>query len=206
MLKGPHLPLVSGLLVGATLGCTSSTVVLPVLQQMEAEEPVKVTLLLEASWGDVLAVLMVGLLLGLQSQTGPLAQGLAKRFLVQVGVALLFAVVAGILWSRLLHVLSEQRFWQVLTFSMVLVLYAGMEALGANGLIAVLERARCFLCPDAHREGRSRGRRKSNDSRRAPVGGDRERFAPACFGVRPSALPAHNHNPFASLAHRWCRR
>jgi potassium/hydrogen antiporter len=53
-------------------------------------------------------------------------------------VALLFAVVAGILWSRLLHVLSEQRFWQVLTFSMVLVLYAGMEALGANGLIAVL--------------------------------------------------------------------
>src|SRR5580704_2942650 len=138
MVKGLHLPLVSGLLVGAALGCTSSTVVLPVLQQMNAEEPVKVTLMLESSLGDVLAVLMVGLLLGLQSQTGPLAQGLAKRFLVQVGVALLFAVLAGILWSRLLHVLSEQRFWQVLTFSMVLVLYSGMEALGANGLIAVL--------------------------------------------------------------------
>jgi potassium/hydrogen antiporter len=105
---------------------------------VEAEEPVRVTLMLEASWGDVLAVLTVGLLLGLQSQTGPLAQGIAKRFLVQVGVALLFSVLAGILWSRLLHVLSEQRFWQVLTFSMVLVLYAGMEALGANGLIAVL--------------------------------------------------------------------
>jgi potassium/hydrogen antiporter len=138
MVKGLHLPMVSGLLVGAALGCTSSTVVLPVLKQMDAEQPVKVTLMLEASWGDVLAVLMVGLLLGLQSQTGTMAQGLAHRFLVQVGVALLFAVVAGILWSRLLHVLSEQRFWQVLTFSMVLVLYSGMEALGANGLIAVL--------------------------------------------------------------------
>lgn len=138
MVKGLHLSLVNGLLVGAALGCTSSTVVLPVLQQMEAEEPVKVTLMLEASWGDVLAVLTVGLLLGLQSQTGPLAQGIAHRFLVQVGVALLFSVPAGVLWSRLLHVLSEQRFWQVLTFSMVLVLYAGMEALGANGLIAVL--------------------------------------------------------------------
>jgi cell volume regulation protein A len=56
----------------------------------------------------------------------------------QVGIALLFTIPAGILWSRLLHVLSEQRFWQVLTFSIVLVLYAGMEALGANGLIAVL--------------------------------------------------------------------
>ena len=138
MVKGLHLSLVNGLLVGAALGCTSSTVVLPVLQQMDAEEPVKVTLMLEASWGDVLAVLMVGLLLGLQAQTGTMAGGLAHRFLVQVGVALLFAIVAGILWSRLLHVLSEQRFWQVLTFSMVLVLYSGMEALGANGLIAVL--------------------------------------------------------------------
>jgi potassium/hydrogen antiporter len=138
MVKGLHLSLGNGLLVGAALGCTSSTVVLPVLQQMDAEEPVKVTLMLEASWGDVLAVLMVGVLLGLQNQRGTMAQGLALRFLVQVGVALLFAVVAGILWSRLLHVLSEQRFWQVLTFSMVLVLYAGMEGLGANGLIAVL--------------------------------------------------------------------
>jgi cell volume regulation protein A len=138
IVKGLHLPLTDGLLIGAALGCTSSTVVLPVLQQMEAEEPVKATLMLEASWGDVLAVLTVGLLLGLGIAPGPLVQGLIQRFLVQVGVALVFSVAAGILWSRLLHVLSEQRFWQVLTFSMVLVLYAGMEALGSNGLIAVL--------------------------------------------------------------------
>ncbi len=138
VVKSLHMPLAIGLLVGATLGCTSSTVVLPVLQQMDAEEPVKVTLMLEASWGDVLAVLTVGLLLGLEYQSGPLAAGLAHRFLVQVGIALLFALMAGILWSRMLHVLSEQRFWQVLTFSIVLVLYGGMEALGANGLIAVL--------------------------------------------------------------------
>ena len=98
----------------------------------------KATLMLEASWGDVLAVLMVGLLLGLGSQSGPIVQGLIRSFLEQVGIALVFSVAAGILWSRLLHVLSEQRFWQVLTFSMVLVLYAGMEALGSNGLIAVL--------------------------------------------------------------------
>ena len=132
------LPWTDGLLVGAVLGCTSSTVVLPVLQQLHAEEPVRVTLMLEAAWGDVLAVLTVGLLLGIRSQGGAVAQGLVHGLLNQVGVALLFAVPGGILWSRLLHVLSEQRFWQVLTFSIVLVLYAGMEALGANGLIAVL--------------------------------------------------------------------
>ncbi len=128
------LPWTDGLLVGAVLGCTSSTVVLPVLQQLQAEEPVRVTLMLEASWGDVLAVLTVGLLLGMRSQGGAVAQGLVHGLWNQVGVALLFAIPGGVLWSRLLHVLSEQRFWQVLTFSIVLVLYAGMEALGANGL------------------------------------------------------------------------
>ncbi len=138
LVKVLHLPWMVGLMAGAALGCTSSTVVLPVLQQLGVEQPVKTTLVLEASWGDVLAVLTVGLLLGLKENAGPLATGLVRGFAVQVGLALVFAVAAGVLWSRLMHVLSEQRFWQVLTFSVVLVLYAGMEALGANGLIAVL--------------------------------------------------------------------
>ncbi len=51
---------------------------------------------------------------------------------------MVFATAAGILWSRLLPVMAEARFWQVMTFSIVLVLYAGTEALGASGLIAVL--------------------------------------------------------------------
>jgi len=132
------LPWIASLLAGAALGCTSSTVVLPVLQQMNLGEATRVTLMLEASWGDVLAVLTVSLLLSLHGNAGASALGLAHGVLLQVGVAVLFSVAAGILWSRLLRILSEQRFWQVLTFSIVLVLYAGMEAVGANGLIAVL--------------------------------------------------------------------
>jgi cell volume regulation protein A len=136
--KGLGLPLIPALAVGAVLGCTSSTVVLPVLQQLKASEAVRVTLMLEASWGDVLAVLTVGLLLGLESQHGALEATVLKGLANQVGLAVVFAVPTGILWSRLLPVLSEARFWQVLTFSILLLLYAGMEALDANGLIAVL--------------------------------------------------------------------
>ena len=40
VIKGLGVPWTDGLLVGAVLGCTSSTVVLPVLQQLKAEEPV----------------------------------------------------------------------------------------------------------------------------------------------------------------------
>jgi cell volume regulation protein A len=136
--KGLGMPMTTALAVGAVLGCTSSTVVLPVLQQLGAREPVQVTLMLEASWGDVLAVLTVGLLLGVGSQGGAVARHLLQGVATQVGVAVVFAAAAGILWSRLLPVLSDARFWQVMTFSIVLVLYAGTEAIGASGLIAVL--------------------------------------------------------------------
>jgi cell volume regulation protein A len=132
------LPINTALSVGAVLGCTSSTVVLPVLQQLNASEPVRVTLMLEASWGDVLAVLTVGLLMGLGDSHAHIGQTVAAGIANQVGLAVLFAVATGVLWSRLVPVLSEARFWQVLTFSIVLLLYAGMEALDANGLIAVL--------------------------------------------------------------------
>jgi Na+:H+ antiporter len=133
-----QLPLSSALLVGAVVSCTSSAVVLPILQQLEARPPLKVTLLLEASLGDVLGVLTVGILLDISAFGGSLAGEFFRRFFSEVTVSLLMALVAGYLWSRLLPVLSEQRFWQVLTFSVVLLLYAGSEALMANGLIAVL--------------------------------------------------------------------
>jgi cell volume regulation protein A len=135
---GLDLSPLDSLLVGAVFGCVSSTIVLPVLQQIPLRRPVKLTLLVEASLGDVLAVLTVGSLLNLTAHGGPIFQGLVGGFFFEIGVSLIFGVAAGIAWSRLLPLLSEQRFWQVLTFAAVLLLYAGTTALDASGLFAVL--------------------------------------------------------------------
>lgn len=126
------------LLVGAVLACTSSSVVLPVLQQLKTRESVKVTLLLEASLADVLAVLTVDALLELAQLGGDVVGGFVGGFAFEMLVSLVLAFLGGVLWSLILPVLSEQRFWHVLTFSVVLLLYAGVEAIGASGLIAVL--------------------------------------------------------------------
>lgn len=131
------LPLTSSLLVGAVLGCTSIAIMMPVLDQMEVREPVKVTLLLEASLGEVFAVLTVGILLEQMERGGPLVKGLFREFLSSIAVALFLALLTSWLWSRLLRRLSKQPFWQVLTFSVVLLLYAFTEAVDASGLIAV---------------------------------------------------------------------
>jgi potassium/hydrogen antiporter len=52
-----------GLLAGAVIGCTSSTIVLPVLQQWKTEKAVKIILFLGSTLGDILGVLTVGYLI-----------------------------------------------------------------------------------------------------------------------------------------------
>ncbi len=132
------LPWRGSLLVGAVLGCVSSTIVLPVLQQIPLRKPVKLTLLVESSIGDVLAVLTVGALMNVSRSQGSVVKGLIGGFVFEVGVSLVVGIVAGVLWARLMPLLSEQRFWHALTFAMVLLLYAGASAVKASGLFAVL--------------------------------------------------------------------
>jgi Na+:H+ antiporter len=132
------IPLRDGLLVGAVIGCTSSTIVLPVLQQWKAKQAVKIILLLESTLGDILGVLTVGFMIGYHPPSGSVVGDFLSGFFSQVAISLAASFLIGYGWSRLLPYLSEQRFWQVLTFSMVLLLYAGTEHLKGSGLLAVL--------------------------------------------------------------------
>lgn len=127
-----------GMLAGAVVGCTSSTIVLPVLQQWKAEKAVKIVLLLESTLGDILGVLTVGFLIRSHGAGGSAVGDFLTGFFSQVAISLVASFLIGFGWSRLLPYLSEQQFWQVLTFSMVLLLYAGTERLGGSGLLAVL--------------------------------------------------------------------
>ena len=126
------------MLAGAVVGCTSSTIVLPVLQQWKAEKAVKIVLLLESTLGDILGVLTVGFLIRSHGAGGSAVGDFLTGFFSQVAISLVASFLIGFGWSRLLPYLSEQQFWQVLTFSMVLLLYAGTERLGGSGLLAVL--------------------------------------------------------------------
>ncbi|HTV54076.1 MAG TPA: cation:proton antiporter [Terriglobia bacterium] len=128
----------SGLLVGAVVGCVSSTVVLPVLQQIRVSPPVRLTLVIDASLSDILGVLTVGILLDFGSGHGLSVAGFLAGAFSKLVLSIAIAVLTGILWARLLPVLSEQRFWQALTFSVLVLLYACAQSLSHGGLVAVL--------------------------------------------------------------------
>ncbi len=133
-----HFSWIPALLVGAALGCISSSIILPVLQQVNLRREVKVTLLVEASFGDALAVLAVTTLLDIAAGAAASPRIIAWSLFSSVILAVASGVLIGILWSYLLPLLSEERFWHVLTFAAVLLIYSGVHALHGNELVAVL--------------------------------------------------------------------
>jgi cell volume regulation protein A len=64
--------------------------------------------------------------------------GLVGSFILKIALSVAIAVAAGVLWARLLPLLSDQRFWQVLTFGAVLILYAVTDVLKGSDLFAVM--------------------------------------------------------------------
>jgi cell volume regulation protein A len=133
-----HFTWIPALLVGAAFGCISSSIILPVLQQVNLRREVKVTLLVEASFGDALAVLAVTTLLDLAAGGNASARIITWSLVSSVILAITSGALVGVLWSYLLPLLSEERFWHVLTFGVVLLIYSSVHALHGNELVAVL--------------------------------------------------------------------
>ncbi len=139
-----HASFEDAILAGAVLGCTSSSVVLPILQQLEASKAARTVMMLDASLNDVLAVVTVGALLKLHLASSGVALHVAGVFVTELGLSVIFAIVVALVWGLLLSRVAEGGFRQVLTFAVVLLLYAGAERAYANGLVAVLAFGLCL--------------------------------------------------------------
>lgn len=125
------------LLLGAVFGCTSSTIVMPVLQQLNVREPLRVVLLLESALGDVIGVLAVSSLLH-GPATAAKISGFMSGFARQGSIALLVGLSSGVIWWWLWPKVASQKFSNTVAFGIVLGIYSATHALGGTGLLAVL--------------------------------------------------------------------
>jgi cell volume regulation protein A len=132
-----HLSWMDSSLLGAVLGSTSAAVVLPAIQQINCPEAIKVTLTLEASMGEIIAVLTVGTLIGLGGSE-PIFQGLVTGFGRHVLVDVVLGIATGAAWSRLWPMFANQQFSNALNLGVVLGVFAVGRYAGGSGLLAEL--------------------------------------------------------------------
>lgn len=140
-----HMKWMASLLAGGALACMSGSIILPVLDQLDLRPDLKTTLVIEASFGDGLGALVVGVLLSLiaggatsQTSGSTILGGMVVQFVFRFVLAFVIAIAAGYLWARVLPTISSKRFWQVLTFAVVLIVYSSTHALGGSELFAVM--------------------------------------------------------------------
>ncbi|MDH5804149.1 MAG: cation:proton antiporter [Gemmatimonadota bacterium] len=130
---------VTALLMGVILGGTSSAVVVPLIRILKPGDRAGTILLLESALTDVLAVVLaLGLIGGLQADTGISAQVLAKEvglsFLVAAGIGAIGAFV----WSAVLPKVRQLPNTVFTTIAYVLILFGITELWGYSGAIASL--------------------------------------------------------------------
>jgi potassium/hydrogen antiporter len=131
------LPWASSIALGVILAPISGAIILPLAGQLGLREEVRTLVILEGALADVLGVLSMGLVAQVQTGGG-LAGLLALGSLLAAAFSVLLAVIAGLLWPRLLRTLADRRFIHVLTFGVALALWGSVELLGASGALVVL--------------------------------------------------------------------
>lgn len=131
-------PLSTGLLLGAILGGSSSIVVIPIVQRLDASEDTRVALSVESAITDVLAVVgtltLVGIAAGGQVDLGAALRDVAARF----SVAIVAGTVTGFLWGKIWRWIERGSYAYMVTLAALLVLHVVVDAIGGAGPIAVL--------------------------------------------------------------------
>jgi len=132
------LELIPAFILGAIVGSTSETVVIPLVRQLKIKEETQTLLSVESSVNDVLSIVITVALveaytLG-QFQIAAVSGNLIASFLV----ALVFGIIGAFIWSILLHKIHAIKNAIFTTPAFVFVIYGLVETLGFSGAIAAL--------------------------------------------------------------------
>jgi cell volume regulation protein A len=125
-------------ILGAIVGSTSETVVIPLVKQIKMQEETRTILSVESSVNDVLSIVITVALveayrLG-EFQVASVTGDLIASFLV----AVVFGVIGAFIWSVLLNRIHAIKNAMFTTPAFVFVIFGIVEILGFSGAIAAL--------------------------------------------------------------------
>ncbi|HMN93746.1 MAG TPA: cation:proton antiporter [Hydrogenophaga sp.] len=133
-----NLPMVLALILGGTLGGTSSAVVIPIVQGLKMGNRSATMLVMESALTDVLCIVAVYALLDAQRygqlELLPMSWSVAQS----LGVAVVIGLLGGVCWLLILRTVRRLPVNLFASIAFAMILYGGVEALQFSGAIAVL--------------------------------------------------------------------
>lgn len=131
---------INGMLLGAIVGGTSSSIVMPIVSRLKTSDKISTMLSLESVFTDAFVVVMGITLLQLMTsvpngnEASILAGGIASQF----SIGIFIGMVSGVIWLSALKVIQGQLYDDITTLATVFLLFAIVEMLGGNGAIFAL--------------------------------------------------------------------
>ncbi len=134
----PEWTWLHGAMLGSIVGGSSSIIIMPAMATARVRPEVANLVNLESAFTDALCVVSasacVAMLLHKSSSNADAALVLARSF----GMAFGIGALAGLLWMFLLHLLRDAEHAYPITLAGLLLLYVGIEALGASAAMGIL--------------------------------------------------------------------
>jgi cell volume regulation protein A len=132
--------LMDSLLLGAIIGGTSPSIVMPLVNRAKVPGKVSSVLNLESAFDGALVIVIALVILQLMSggSTGNEASMVGQAIAIRFSVGAAVGVGVGFFWLWILTLLEGEVFDDILTLAVVFLVYFGVESLNGSGVIFAL--------------------------------------------------------------------
>jgi cell volume regulation protein A len=128
------------LLLGAIVGGTSPSIVMPLISRAKVPDEVSSILSLESAFNGALVIVVALVILEIitTGQTANAALMVVEKITLQIFLGGLIGVIAGVVWLWALTLLEGEIYDDILTLAIAFLLYFTVESMGGSGVIFVL--------------------------------------------------------------------
>ncbi|RZD16468.1 MAG: hypothetical protein EVJ46_05475 [Candidatus Acididesulfobacter guangdongensis] len=128
------------LMLGTIVSCSSSTVIMPLLSNINASAKNKTVIAIESTFNDAFAIIILIVLINFAKNSSAAVNYLstAGNLLYSFGISSVIAIAFGIIWFILLKYISKTKYAYSITFGGMLILYLIIHFVKGNGAIAIL--------------------------------------------------------------------
>ena len=135
-----HWGFMDSLLLGAIVGGTSPSIVLPLISRAKVPGDISSILSLESAFNGALVIVVALVILEVitTEQTSNAALIIVEQITLQIFLGGLIGIIAGVVWLWVLTLMEGETYDDILTLAIAFLLYFIVESMGGSGVIFAL--------------------------------------------------------------------